>query len=54
MDDEEIKEKLMKCARCGYEFMWEPTIWSHVPHEPKPLTCPKCGGIEWESTGDEE
>ena len=45
---EGIKPVNLKCAKCGYVLKWKPTIWSYVPHEPKPLTCPKCGSIEWE------
>jgi hypothetical protein len=48
MSDEEIKSAINKCLACGHVFLWEPTIWSYVPHEAEPLTCPNCGETDFD------
>jgi ribosomal protein S27AE len=53
-EDDELKETKLRCSKCGYINIWKPTIWSYVPHEPKPLTCPKCGSIEWDDFEENE
>lgn len=53
-EDDEFKEAKLRCSNCGGIFIWEPTIWSYVPHESKPLACPKCGSIEWDDDEENE
>jgi ribosomal protein S27AE len=50
---DDIKESKLTCSKCGYVLVWKPTIWAYIPHEPKPLVCPKCGGVEWDDDQEE-